>query len=435
MNFIVRLNILRLTIFMGNKGVVGVVVKGVTGQVVAKTLNPRMGNTGDAAMEGSKAISKGNTGDEGAADKEVIGPDVAKTLSPPYLIQSGSLSMEYTGWSCILMLLVIRLRAKMVVPLRMKVNRKLEANVPNEVDYDVWLPLALVMNNNLVMAVSNLEGTRYVKETICVEYESEPPRCCTCLIFGHSLEDCPKAPKRLVNMIDKGKVRSSRADDKCFIEVKKKKSSCNNRGNKNFKSVLVKPKIQYRPKAKQSTKGASLKTTPYAGKKNVLTLEHHLTVKGLIECKVSASNLRRIQVKDIVKEVEDYLQTYSSAGMDISCSLILSEGLYKFACKLDSLSSLLVQRVAFGRLRDAFHSVIYIVDSFTQGRLFRGIHEHLQGVPIEEDMSTLRLRMGMAEVENASLHGKIRTMKAIETVTRSQERRARMEMERQLASV
>nr|GEV68193.1 hypothetical protein [Tanacetum cinerariifolium] len=68
-------------------------------------------------------------------------------------------------------------------------------------------------------------------------------------------------------------------------------------------------------------------------------------------------------------------------------------------------------------------------------RLFRGIHEHLQGVPIEEDMSTLRLRMGKAETENASLHGKIRTMKAIETVTRIQERRAHMEMERQLASV
>ncbi|GKG45857.1 hypothetical protein Tco_0498303, partial [Tanacetum coccineum] len=29
-------------------------------------------------------------------------------------------------------------------------------------------------------------------------------------------------------------------------------------------------------------------------------------------------NLSRIQVKDIVKEVKDYLKTYSSAGMDIS---------------------------------------------------------------------------------------------------------------------
>ncbi|GJT49907.1 hypothetical protein Tco_0976064 [Tanacetum coccineum] len=38
--------------------------------------------------------------------------------------------------------------------------------------------------------------------------------------------------------------------------------------------------------------------------------------KGLAECKASASNIRRIQVRDIIKEVEDYLKTYSSAGMD-----------------------------------------------------------------------------------------------------------------------
>ncbi|GKD91727.1 hypothetical protein Tco_1367234, partial [Tanacetum coccineum] len=41
-------------------------------------------------------------------------------------------------------------------------------------------------------------------------------------------------------------------------------------------------------------------------------------IKGLVEYKASASNLRRIQVKDIVKKVEDYLKTYSSAGKDIS---------------------------------------------------------------------------------------------------------------------
>ncbi|GJU04573.1 serine/threonine-protein kinase/endoribonuclease IRE1b-like protein [Tanacetum coccineum] len=40
-------------------------------------------------------------------------------------------------------------------------------------------------------------------------------------------------------------------------------------------------------------------------------------IEGLAECKASTSNLRRIQIKDIVKEVEDHLKTYSSAGMDI----------------------------------------------------------------------------------------------------------------------
>ncbi|GKB63378.1 hypothetical protein Tco_0919564, partial [Tanacetum coccineum] len=84
---------------------------------------------------------------------------------------------------------------------------------------------------------------------------------------------------------------------------------------------------------------------------------------------------------------------------------------------------------------DAFPVVTIVMILASHGEVIQGIHEYLQGVPIEEEMSTLRFRMGMAEAENASLHGKIKTMKAIETVTRSQERRACMEIERQLASV
>ncbi|GJW08362.1 hypothetical protein Tco_1570785 [Tanacetum coccineum] len=56
------------------------------------------------------------------------------------------------------------------------------------------------------------------------------------------------------------------------------------------------------------------------GEEVQLSVKHQLAVKGLSECKASESNIRRIQVKDIVKEVEDYLKTYSSTGMDISCA-------------------------------------------------------------------------------------------------------------------
>ncbi|GJW57796.1 reverse transcriptase domain-containing protein [Tanacetum coccineum] len=49
------------------------------------------------------------------------------------------------------------------------------------------------------------------------------------------------------------------------------------------------------------------------------TQAREIVMKGLSECKASESNIRRIRVKDIVKEVKDYLKTYSSAGMDISC--------------------------------------------------------------------------------------------------------------------
>ncbi|GJT66451.1 hypothetical protein Tco_1017931 [Tanacetum coccineum] len=55
--------------------------------------------------------------------------------------------------------------------------------------------------------------------------------------------------------------------------------------------------------------------------------------------------------------------------------------------------------------------------------------------PAATVMSALRFRMGMAEEENASLRGRIKTMEATDAVTRRQEKRARMELERQLASV
>ncbi|GJV98263.1 hypothetical protein Tco_1553515 [Tanacetum coccineum] len=60
-------------------------------------------------------------------------------------------------------------------------------------------------------------------------------------------------------------------------------------------------------------------STKLRGIEDPLSAKHSRAVKGLSECKASKSNIRRIQVKDIVKEVEDYLKIYSSAGMDISC--------------------------------------------------------------------------------------------------------------------
>ncbi|GJX88537.1 hypothetical protein Tco_0340551 [Tanacetum coccineum] len=65
-------------------------------------------------------------------------------------------------------------------------------------------------------------------------------------------------------------------------------------------------------------------------KEDQLSAKHQLAVKGLSECKALESNIRRIQVKDIVKEVEDYLKPYSSARMDIIriASLDLEKEIY-----------------------------------------------------------------------------------------------------------
>ncbi|GKE87617.1 hypothetical protein Tco_1565092 [Tanacetum coccineum] len=66
------------------------------------------------------------------------------------------------------------------------------------------------------------------------------------------------------------------------------------------------------------------------------------------------------------------------------------------------------------------------------GEAIRGIQEHLLGVPIQEELTALRFRVDIAEVENASVRA---TVKIMEMVTRNHERLARIEIERQLALV
>ncbi|GJZ75993.1 zinc knuckle CX2CX4HX4C containing protein, partial [Tanacetum coccineum] len=94
------------------------------------------------------------------------------------------------------------------------------------------------LKEEMVIAIPNVEDDGEVLHSVRVEYEWKPPRC------GPDI----------------------RADDEGFIEVKKKKSGGNNDGTKNF-TVSVKPKTQYRPKAKQSFEGTSNspKTTPFVG--------------------------------------------------------------------------------------------------------------------------------------------------------------------------
>nr|GEZ17744.1 hypothetical protein [Tanacetum cinerariifolium] len=84
---------------------------------------------------------------------------------------------------------------------------------------------------------------------------------------------------------------------------------------------------------------------------------------------------------------------------------------------------------------DVFPAAIVMRTLAQHVEVIQSIHGHLQGVPINEKMNALRFRMGMAEEENASLRGRIKTIEGIDTITRRQEKRARMELERQLASV
>ncbi|GJY79315.1 hypothetical protein Tco_0485116 [Tanacetum coccineum] len=82
-----------------------------------------------------------------------------------------------------------------------------------------------------------------------------------------------------------------------------------------------------------------------------------------------------------------------------------------------------------------FPATTVVMTLAQHGEAIRGIHEHLLGVPIQEVLTALRNRLDIIEAENASLCATIRTMKAVEMVTHNHERLARIEIERQLASV
>nr|GEV90166.1 hypothetical protein [Tanacetum cinerariifolium] len=54
------------------------------------------------------------------------------------------------------------------------------------------------------------------------------------------------------------------------------------------------------------------------------------------------------------------------------------------------------------------------------GEAIRGTQKQLLGVPIQEELTALRFRVDIAEVENASLRARIKTTEAIEKITRNQ---------------
>ncbi|GJR91869.1 hypothetical protein Tco_0215880 [Tanacetum coccineum] len=94
-------------------------------------------------------------------------------------------------------------------------------------------------------------------------------------------------------------------------------------------------------------------------------------MKALSECKALESNIRRIQVKDIVKEVEDYLKTYSSARMDISSyagNSISSKGaakasasFFEFVCLLRAFDYQQICIFGDQRLEKYFMLIIMVV--------------------------------------------------------------------------
>ncbi|GJT14816.1 hypothetical protein Tco_0873522 [Tanacetum coccineum] len=100
--------------------------------------------------------------------------------------------------------------------------------------------------------------------------------------------------------------------------------------------------------------------------------EHQRAVKGLAECKASASNLRHIQVKDIVKEVKDELKTCSSAGIDISCLAKYEVG--KSTEQLAELFTKVLDQLLLPSHLSAILAVRILIDIDSSSELLKGLH-------------------------------------------------------------
>ncbi|KAF5781988.1 putative transcription factor interactor and regulator CCHC(Zn) family [Helianthus annuus] len=95
------------------------------------------------------------------------------------------------------------------------------------------------LKGTITMAIPELDGNKYVMETIRVEYEWEPPRCAHCCVFGHESEECPKR----IGSTSKPPTNRPKVDEDGFTEVQVKKSAKKN----GFQVNNQKPKFEYRP--------------------------------------------------------------------------------------------------------------------------------------------------------------------------------------------
>nr|GEV26947.1 hypothetical protein [Tanacetum cinerariifolium] len=67
----------------------------------------------------------------------------------------------------------------------------------------------------------------------------------------------------------------------------------------------------------------------------------------------------------------------------------------------------------------AFPAVAIVRTQAQHREAIRGMQEQLLGVPIQEELTTLRFRVDIAEAENVSLRARIKTTEAIEKITHS----------------
>ncbi|XP_022024397.1 uncharacterized protein LOC110924709 [Helianthus annuus] len=106
------------------------------------------------------------------------------------------------------------------------------------------------LKEEIKLAVPDLEGEGFIKESLSVEYEWNPLRCAHCCVFGHSDDHCPfqsKIHSKGQNASKNGK--KPVVDDEGYTGVYGKKAA----KKSGFPINKPKPKFEYRPVAAKKT--------------------------------------------------------------------------------------------------------------------------------------------------------------------------------------
>nr|GEV96782.1 hypothetical protein [Tanacetum cinerariifolium] len=162
-----------------------------------------------------RVLSKGNTFNVGFAGQAAEGTVV------PSGVSVATISLVNTGTpNEVNMGLILFVNVVNIVPMSSTMNGS-EQVVQEVIMNDMPASYANKLSTSSLNK-ANLwknDGVRVVmKETIRVKYEREPPHCSTRLIFSHSVDDFPKALKRVVNRVDNDKGGLSEADDDGFTK-------------------------------------------------------------------------------------------------------------------------------------------------------------------------------------------------------------------------
>nr|XP_043625572.1 uncharacterized protein LOC122596998 [Erigeron canadensis] len=181
----------------------------------------------------------------------------------------------------------------------------------------------------LSIAIPELDGDGFTKETMKVEYESKPPMCPNCCVFGHQTDSCPKqVPVKQKQVIDEDgftKVQGKKKNRTGFpIKQKTYGPIVNIRGKRIYQVHLERLNL-LNLLSRQVTRMRCLMTSIFKVKVRPLSQGQALLIEGFSMGSIASWNIRGLnrplkqsEVRQVVKDNNLNVCAILESHMDVS---------------------------------------------------------------------------------------------------------------------